>query len=200
MTRCLMLDVDGVVVTGRPSDGLSWATDIERDLGIDFDKLAKGFFAPHWDDVVLGRRDLRTVLDASLPDIAPDVTADVLIDYWFAMDARVDQDVLTQVDALRTLGQKVILATNQEHLRARYLMQEMGLARYVDGIVYSAAIGARKPQKAFFNACAAHANAIPTNLILVDDTAANVAAAQGAGWRAHLWTGEQDLIALVTKP
>ena len=197
MQQCLMLDVDGVVVNGRPSDGRFWSADMHQDLGVAPDQLADGFFRPYWTDIVLGRRDLYTVLQDCLPGIAPGVTADALIDYWFAMDARLDAGVLTQVAALRDMGCRVYLATNQEHLRARYLMTDLGLAQYVDGMIYSAAIGVRKPDQRFYAACASQTKAPASDLILVDDTPANVEAAQDAGWRAHIWTGGDDLIGLV---
>ena len=34
MMKVLMVDVDGVLVHGRPQDGLPYFTSIERDLGI----------------------------------------------------------------------------------------------------------------------------------------------------------------------
>jgi HAD superfamily hydrolase (TIGR01509 family) len=37
----------------------------------------------------------------------------------------------------------------------------------------------------------------PDEIVLVDDAAANVEAARTAGWRAHLWTGETRLRALL---
>jgi len=44
------------------------------------------------------------------------------------------------VQRLRLSGMRVFLATNQEHRRARHLMETMGLKAYVDGMLYSAAL------------------------------------------------------------
>lgn len=44
MARYLMLDVDGVLVTGRPSDGRSWYAELQNDLGIDIEWLRSAFF------------------------------------------------------------------------------------------------------------------------------------------------------------
>ena len=197
MPRCLMLDVDGVLVTGRPQDGRFWAEDIERDLGIALDDLRARLFVPHWADIVAGRRDLREVLAECLPRLAATVSVERFMKYWFSRDARVDRTVLAEVDRLRTRGMAVFLATNQEHHRARYLMNRVGLGRHVDGIAYSAGLGARKPEPAFFRAAAALAGHAPENLLLVDDTDANVEAARQAGWRAKRWTGAQSLSSLV---
>lgn len=197
MTRCLILDVDGVVVDGRPEDGLPWATDIERDLGIPLDRLRTIFFDQHWDDIVLGRKPLRQTLQACLHSLAPSLTASAVIGYWFEKDSRLDRTVLADCDELRRGGTRIYLATNQEPLRANYLMERLALRDHVDGILYSAQIGARKPQRAFFDAAMARAGAAPDDLLLVDDTAANVDAALAAGWQARLWSAGLSLKALL---
>ena len=198
MPRCLMLDVDGVLVTGRPEDGRFWAEDIERDLGIALDDLRALLFAPHWAEIMVGRRDLREVLTECLPRLAATVSVERFMDYWFSRDARVDRSVLAEVDQLRARGVAVFLATNQEHHRARHLMDRLGLGRHVDGIVHSARVGARKPEPAFVQAAAALAGHAARELLLVDDTDANVDAARQAGWQAERWTGAQSLSSLVT--
>ncbi|MBJ3774658.1 HAD family hydrolase [Acuticoccus mangrovi] len=194
-----MLDVDGVLVNGRPQDGRSWAADIERDLGIAPERLQAVFFAPHWGDVVVGRKDLVEVLRGCLPALSAAVSVDAFLDYWFQRDAAVDAAVLADCDALRANGVRVVLATNQEHLRARYLMERLGLGAHVDGIVYSAAVAARKPQQAFFEAAAAMTGSKPRDLVLVDDTAANIDAAIGAGWAGVRWSPGSSLLALLER-
>lgn len=188
MKLCLMLDVDGVVVNGRPEDGQSWATDLERDLGVAPEQLQAIFFAPHWADIVIGRKNLYDVLDACMPELSPSLNAQEFIDYWFAKDSRVDQAVLAECEKLRGRGARIFLATNQEHMRAAYLMERLGLRDHVDGMVYSAQIAARKPQREFFDAAAKLSGAAPEDSLLVDDTRANVDAALDAGWRAMHWS------------
>ena len=181
MQRCLMLDVDGVVVTGRPEDGKSWATDIERDLGIAPEKLHDVFF----------------VLAACLPVLAPALTVHEFTDYWFEKDSRLDEGVLAECDELREHGMRIFLATNQEHMRAAYLMDALALRDHVDGMIYSAQLKARKPQRAFFDAAARHSGSRPEDLILVDDTETNIIAARDAGWQAMLWSKGARLMSLL---
>jgi putative hydrolase of the HAD superfamily len=194
--RALMLDVDGVLVRGRPADGRAWASGLETDLGVSAEALHHGFFAPHWDEIVVGRAGLMERLGPALAVIAPGVSAERLVEYWFGQDAQLDEGVLADVAALRARGVAVHLATNQEHLLAGYLMGRLGLGGRVDGIQYSAALGARKPEGAFFARAAAAVGAAPGELMLVDDTAANVEAARAAGWLARHWTGEVRLTEL----
>ena len=187
----LMLDVDGVLVTGRPRDGGHPFADIEADLGVPAERLQREFFDVHWPAIVVGQDELEPRLADVLAAIAPEVTSAALIDYWLSNDSRIDQGVLASVDRIRANGTKVLLATNQEHVRAHYLMETMGLGRHVDGIAYSAALGARKPMPQFYAAAAQVAGT--GDLVLVDDALANIDAAIAAGWRGVHWTGGQRL-------
>ena len=188
-----MLDVDGVLVHGRPADGKHLFTDLERDLGISRSLLQAAFFDVYWQEIVVGRDALLPRLRSVLGKIAPGLKAETLIDYWFVNDSRIDADMLRDVDALRAGDMKVFLATNQEHMRARYLMEDMGLGAHVDGIVYSAALGARKPMPEFYRLAGERAGVAGRNIVFVDDVAANVEAAQAAGWNGVVWTGERRL-------
>lgn len=185
--RAIMMDVDGVLVAGRPHDGAHLFTDLEKDLGIPLEELQREFFAPRWPAIVTGQKPLLTELAEVLAQIAPLVSAETLMDYWFRNDSRIDTRVLQSMDELRARGDRVFLATNQEHLRADYLMKNMGLAEHVDGIFYSAAIGHRKPSPVFFARAAEGAGVPAEHIVLVDDTEENVLAAREAGWRAVHW-------------
>ena len=191
--KVLMVDVDGVLVSGRPTDGRHLFAELEKDLGLSPDKLRDTFFTPFWEAIVTGREGLTERLAPVLAEIAPKVSAERLIAYWFENDSRVDENVLAVVKQYRQRGVSVFLATNQEHMRADYLMQKVGLGEHVDGIIYSAAVGHRKPAPEFFDHAAAIAGAEPADIVLVDDTLANVEGARQRGWNAVHWTGEQPL-------
>lgn len=190
-----MLDVDGVLVGGRPQDGLGQFTDLEADLGLSPELLRKRFFDVYWADVVTGKRPLLDALTRVLADIAPDLPAQVLVDYWLANDSRLDRALLADLPAVRQAGMRVYLATNQEHLRARYLMETVGLGTSVDGIVYSAALGFRKPEPEFYWRAATQVGAKPREIVFIDDNAYNVTAARKAGWAATQWSVGMTLAA-----
>lgn len=191
--KALMVDVDGVLVNGRPSDGSHWATDIEVDLGVSFAGLRDAFFNPFWEEIVTGRAEIRVRLATVLAFISPTLTAEELLAYWFRNDSLVNEALLRELAVLRSKGLRVFLATNQEHERADYLMNTLGLAARVDGCCYSAAIGHRKPAAAFFDIAAARVGLDPAELLLIDDAAENVRAAQQCGWHAIQWTGRGRL-------
>lgn len=191
--KALMVDVDGVLIDGRPQDGKHWATGLEDDLGIQSDILQREFFQVHWEDIVVGRATLKERLIPALKKIAPAVTADRFIAYWFQQDSRINRDLLEELTSLRTEGIQVFLATNQEHMRARYLMQDLGLSKMLDGIYYSAQLGVKKPDHAFFTRICTHRGLRPTEVVLIDDSLKNVTAAAEVGWHSVNWKNTDSL-------
>lgn len=192
-----MMDVDGVLVHGRPDDGRSWSSRLQEELGLSAEGLHEKFFAPHWNSIVTGRAGLLECLDPVLAEIAPHLSSEGFLDYWFRQDAKVDTALLAELQRYRAMGLQVHLATNQEHLRAAYLLDTLGLSAHVDNAHYSAAVGHRKPDRAFFDTVAASIDLAPESLILIDDTLPNVEAARAAGWHAVHWTGKDQLASLL---
>lgn len=195
--KALMLDVDGVLINGRPEDGLHWSTSLEQDLGLPPNDLHREFFAAHWEEIVVGRATLEDSLAKVLKKIAPHLTADQLIAYWFERDSRLNRQLLEDLATIRAMGIQVHLATNQEHQRAHYLMNHLNLKNHVDGIQYSASLGQRKPSRDFFDKAASNVALPPNELLLIDDTIENIRAAEAAGWNASHWTGDQSLLRIL---
>ncbi|MEP5762667.1 MAG: HAD-IA family hydrolase [Litoreibacter sp.] len=199
MSICLMLDVDGVLVTGRPADGHIWTHKLYDDLGLDPDLLVQEFFEREWLQVVTGKRDLYPTLALCLKNIGTNLTAKELISYWFEMDSRLNKSVLADCRAMRNKGHQIYLTTNQEHLRAQYLMDALGLGAEVDGIIYSAQAGFQKPSPEFYHYAADIVAWEPKDMLLVDDTQANIDGAINAGWCAVHWKGEERLFDILRR-
>lgn len=195
--KALMVDVDGVLVDGRPEDGLHWNTSVEEDFGFTSDTLHQQFFAPYWEPIVLGRAGLMEHLTMALQKIAPHVSPAKFVSYWFERDSRLVAPLLTALAVARSSGVRVYLATNQEHLRATYLMETLGLVEHVDGIFYSARLGAKKPDPEFFARVQAAVGLSGEEMLLIDDTRENIEAALNAGWLGLHWTkhSSPDLVA-----
>jgi putative hydrolase of the HAD superfamily len=189
--RVLMVDVDGVII--RHPDPRGWSGNLERDLGVDPRRLQAAFFRPHFADVVCGRAALRDRLGPVLREIAPHLTCDQLIDYWFANDAHLDAGLLNQLAEARAAGLQLHLATVQEHERARYLWRDLRLCDRFDAMHYAADLGWSKPADAFFVAIERRTGVPPSEIAFIDDKQDNIDAARKRGWAAEVWTGEHSL-------
>lgn len=190
-----MVDVDGVVVTHPHPRG--WSATLEADLGLSPDRLHESFFVPHWNDIVLGRASLQERLGPVLAAIAPHLDPRALADYWFHQDAHLDRQLLDELAALRNRGMALHLATVQDHERAAYLWNVLGLRDRFDAIHYSAALGCAKPSPAFFALVEARSGFSGHELFFIDDKAANVKAARTHGWKAAIWNGRERLADLL---
>jgi len=189
----LVLDVDGVVIQGHPEGG-HWDQHLARDLGIAPAALQEHFFDPHWRAIVTGKAEMRGVLDGMWHRLDCKAPPHAFVDYWFAADSKLDDDVLAQVDAWRARGNLAFLATVQEHNRADYLWRKLGLANHFDDILYSAGLGAAKPDAAFFERAFAELPVTaPDEIIFLDDSLKNVEAAAAQGWRARHFKSADDL-------
>lgn len=187
----LLVDVDGVLV--HPANSLGWSVNIERDLGIPDAALQSRFFQIHWDDIVHGRAGLRERLSVVLAEIAPQVSCDQFIRYWFEGDAELDARLLAQLAAVRATGLALHLATVQEHERAAYLWNDLGLRYHFDEMHYAASLGASKPSQAFYEAVEQRTGLRASAIAFIDDSDRNVQAARERGWQAALWTSGASL-------
>jgi len=196
--KVLMVDVDGVLVHGRPADGLPLFTYLERDLGLPVTVLQQEFFKPFWADIVTGKEPIEPRLAAVLAKIAPHLETETLLQYWFENDSRLDDRLLEDLAELRRSGVTLHLATNQEHRRAAWLMNYHGLARHFDDIFYSAKLGHRKPSQDFFHLATEAVGFRPEDIGFIDDAPENVEGAQQFGWKAVQWTQGMQLEGVIT--
>lgn len=192
--KAIMIDVDGVLIDHPNGEG--WSVDLEKDCGLPAATLQAAFFSHHWDDVIHGRASLRERLGPVLHAIAPHLSCDELIDYWFAHDVHVNETLLEELTSLRADGLEIHLATVQEHERARYIWEELGFRSRFDGIHYAAEFGCSKPSASFFKKIETRCGFGPLELFFIDDKPANVEGALLSGWTAALWTGRDTVRSL----
>jgi putative hydrolase of the HAD superfamily len=187
----LMIDVDGVIIVHPDPQG--WSVNLEKDLGLSRDTLQAEFFKPHFGEIVQGRAALRERLGPVLQKIAPNLSCDQLIEYWFANDAHLNSNLLEQLARARRRGLKLHLATVQEHERADFLWRKLGLKNHFDSIHYAANLGCAKPAAEFFAKVEERSGFAANEIFFLDDKIENVEAARRSGWRGALWTGEKTL-------
>ena len=108
-----------------------------------------------------------------------------MLNHWLSADFVPDADVIAAVNRWTAQGIPLVLATNQEHERARFLTTELGGLLPIAGIAYSAALGVTKDNPAFFSRARRHLGISDTAVVVfVDDDPTNVRTAETAGWLA----------------
>lgn len=179
----LVLDVDGVLLDpDRGGDG-HWTNELERRFGITRPALRETFFAPHWDDVVTGRRAIEPTLADALAEIGTSADVEDVLTCWFDTDL---VPVPAAVDLARraaAAGVRVAAGTNQERRRAAHLRDRLGTLFPLDELIASAEVGSSKPEPEFFRAADARLGRdLDTHVVFADDAVGNVDAARTHGW------------------
>lgn len=198
MMTTILFDVDGVLVHGyhaKPEFQKCWDEDLEADFNIkrsDFKNLF--IHGPFLHQVLIGKKSLSDALQEVLPRIGYHDNPQHLIDYWMKRDANVNHELIAYVEALsKCPGIKLFVATNQEHVRANYLMEEVGFKKYFAGIFYAARLGALKPDMRFFKKIERLHPEPKEEIIFFDDNQDVVRSAIKFGWEAHQFDTPQDL-------
>ncbi len=191
----LVLDIDGVVSLAAPGSAAPWYASLRADLGLDYAEIERDFFRVEFVDVLRGRVDLYVALHNYFEPRGLADRIDEFVAYWFEKDAVIDRELLAMADAWRRKsGGRCFAAANQEHHRVAYLRDQAHLGSHFDEIIYSAALGVCKPERAFFTSAQARMGvSVGQSILFVDDSPANVDGARAFGWRALLYRGRDSL-------
>lgn len=196
--RILFFDVDGVLIDGfhaKPELRKWWDADIEKDFGINRGHFKDVFFPGVFaQEVVTGKKGLEIALADYFASIGSEVRAHDVMQYWLEKDSNINHAVFEKIKILKETGQvRLMIATNQEHNRARHLMKDLAFDRYFEDMFYSARLGVAKPSRHFFERVTAVIGESAAPPVLFDDTQAVVDAANDFGWEAHQFDSVDDL-------
>ena len=154
-----------------------------------FKTLFKGGF----DGAITGKTSLVETLDAFLPTIGYRGSTLDFIGYWLTRDAHLNFQLLDSLRRLReTGGVRLYVATNQEHLRANRLWNNLGLCRVFDDMFYSARLGVAKPGADYFARVDALLGPQIEPPLIFDDGPAVIEAANAHGWEGVLFHTMDD--------
>lgn len=199
MTRTLIFDVDGVLIHGYHTDPARirpWDANLLADTGVDPDRFRSEFiFDIFTKKVIIGELSLVEALERRLPSLGYKRSPMQFIRYWLEHDSVLNQDLLASIRALKSrVDIRLIIATNQEHLRANWLFNHLRLCELFEDIFYSARVGTRKPDPAFYRFVDAKLGHQSQPPLFFDDSPAVIAGARNAGWEAVLFNDVKDFM------
>lgn len=202
----ILFDVDGVLIDGwhaKPERRNRWDATITHDLGVDSKAFQEKFFGSPTTGFpslmhacVAGACDLKEALGRVLPSVGYNGSIDSFVAYWFVKDSNFNRDVLDVVKHLaRHDNVELYLATGQEHYRANYLWNQLGLKQYFRDMMYSAKLGHLKNTHEFFRAINAALRISPTERpVFFDDQEEIVCLARETGWDACVFDNVEVLL------
>lgn len=187
MTEAVLLDALGTLVELEPP----WPR-LAQTLGLEEDRVRPAMLA----EMAYYRDHAHEAVDASsLAELRAECAAmverelDVPVTPETLMSSirfRAFDDAPPALDRLRQLGLRLVCVSNWDYALPEVL-ERCGLAERLDGVITSAAVGARKPDPAVFAAGLELAGCGPEAALHVGDSPAeDVEGARGAGIRAVL--------------
>lgn len=198
MSRAILFDVDGVLINGyhsNPARVVPWDKDLLADTGVDPDRLRAEFtFDIFVKKVITGQMAFTDALEKRLPALGYKGSPMAFARYWLEKDSNLNHPVLDVVRQLRSQADlRLYIATNQEHLRANWLWSVLKLGDLFDDIFYSARVGVRKPDPAFYEYVDRQIGSHDEAPLFFDDSEPVVAGARRAGWEAVQFDTLPDL-------
>mgnify|MGYP000017261252 CR=1 FL=1 len=188
--KAIAWDFDGVLNRNAVDGRFVWADTLEEDLGIPLADFETGIFDATFNHVISGKIDLMDHVQTWLDRSGHKVSASDLVDYWFDKDDLKDPYICGLVDEIQSLGITQIIATNNETRRASYIEDKVGFLCLVSHVFSSGRIGHAKPDKAFFEHVSKTLGLPPSDILLIDDNASNIRAAQSLGWQGFHFNGQ----------
>jgi putative hydrolase of the HAD superfamily len=183
-------DFDGVLNRSWAEGAETWARDFEAVTGASLQSYYEHVFADGFHRIIAGREDVLDRVSGWVAKVDARMDAEDLLAWWFAKDARPDPETLALMDQLAARGVRQMIATNNEARRTAFIRDEMGFGARVETIFASGHMGVMKPDLAYFAHITDTLAVPPSDLILIDDRAANVEAAFKAGWQAFHFSDE----------
>lgn len=197
MKRALVFDVDGVLVHGyhaTPDQRGAWDAALQE-RGINADRFQREFiFDIFLKRVLIGEVPMVEALDKRLKAFGYKGPTMAILDLWLSFDCNPNTALLEVIARLQRRDDVVLyLATNQDHSRAQFLWQSIGLQRFFADMFYSARFGRTKYDKKFFGMAEERMIAGGEPPLFFDDTQKVLDMANKAGWETVLFTGNADV-------
>ncbi|WP_329263971.1 HAD-IA family hydrolase [Streptomyces sp. NBC_01478] len=114
------------------------------------------------------------------------------IDSW----SRVDASMVAYVRSLREVAEVALLSNIPADHADAFLAAQPWL-HDLDHVAFSGKIKAAKPAPAAFQHCVVALRAAPGDFLFVDDREENVRAARAVGMNGHVFTGREELAAVI---
>lgn len=195
-TKCILFDADGVVI-----DTDVFSVQYQKQFGV-ANEVMLPFFKGVFQECLVGKADLKVVVKPYLPDWKWTGTVDEFLEFWFKAEHHIDDRMIRLIKDLQSKGVKCYLATKQEKYRTKYIRNEMGFDDVFDHIFSSADIGAKKPEREFYESIFQWIEKTDglskDELFFVDDSEENVTSAIDFGIDSMLYKNFDDFEKKVT--
>lgn len=180
-------DLDGVIVFRSTTFGEYYIRKHKGSAG-----AMKIFFRDIYQKCLTGKMDLQTELKKNIAAFGWHGTPGGLMKQWFAIECEsINKPLLATVRALRDLGVKSVICSDQEKYRSMHLSSLVG--RNFNGEYFSWEVGYLKHKRKFWDTLLSRTKKMPEQILFVDDDMRNIRTAEKAGITCVLYAGGESL-------
>jgi len=184
----VLFDADGVIQGARKG----WMEELTAWAGSRTEEFLLAIGAA--DVACLTGKDFGAAMRGVLRQFEINAPLEEVIDPGFWIEVR--QPMLDAVRAVRDLGLRCGLATNQQDLRGGYMRSSLGFEKIFDEQFYSYELGFAKPEAGYFKTIMDRINVAPNRVLFIDDHEGNVAGAREIGIHSELFPVDGGVAAL----
>ena len=184
----VLFDADGVIQSTRAG----WMEELTAWAGSRAEEFLLAIAAA--DIACLTGADFGAGVREVLQQFEINATIEDVIGRHFWIEVR--PPMLEAVRAVRDLGLRCGLATNQQNLRGTYMRTSLGFEKIFDEQFYSFELGFAKPDAGYFQKIMDRINVAPDRVLFIDDHEGNVAGAREIGIHSELFPSDGDVAAL----
>jgi len=190
MIKAILFDGDGVIIN-KP---MQFSQHLVKDLNASMDDILP-FFKNEFQLCLVGKADLKEVVQPYLKKWNWTKSVDELLEYWFNNENYIDGRITSAISEYRSQGVKCYMHSNQEKYRTDYMKEVMGLGKFVEDIYSSAYLGVKKPDPQFWQTVLDKIQPLSKEEVLVwDDDEENIESAKAFGFKAEFYTGYDSFV------
>ncbi len=186
--KAVVFDVDGVLFDSIDTNGkYLWSKNATQDLGLRSAHFKK-IYSSKWDAVTRGTVSTISHLTEVFNDelfASLNLRPEKYIEYWLSHDVFLNTAML---ELAASLSVPAYIGTNQDLHRTQHIKKLVGPV--IKDIFSSYEMGYIKPEVGFYTHIEKALKLAPHEILLIDDTLANVAAAQERGWHTIQYQSE----------
>ncbi len=194
----IVWDFDGVLNRSFSERKSTWNEGFEMEFGQSAETFNEILFNDKFSEVLIGEISLIEVVTDWAGTVGYHGNLMNLIEYWFQNEYSLDDRIMGLLAASKRSNLRNVMGTNNEAMRTQFIAEDLGFADRMDRIFASGLMGVTKPDEGFFDMVSDELSVEPDEMLLIDDSAENIEAADACGWQVH-WFDGQDYDGLEAK-
>jgi putative hydrolase of the HAD superfamily len=184
MIKTVLFDIYGMIINRE----MRFSKRFSNEFNVPMEKILP-FFENEFQLCLVGKADLKEELQKYLSSWNWQGSVDDLLEYWFGHEGDIDPQIMESVRNLRGDGVKCFINTQNDKHLVKYVLENIGLKDFFDGVFCTNEIGYKKPQQEYWQAIYNRlGNPDKETVLCWDDEEKHITAAKEFGFSAELYT------------